>query len=1145
MKKILFLLAFTCTCINLDAQNEASNWHFGSGAGLTFDLLNNTVTPITSAVNTNEGCSSISAADGTVLFYTDGRSVWDANNNIMPNADYDGGSGLLGDPSSTSSGLIVPKPNDPNLYYIFTVDEPHHNNAWAYPNQGPADINGNQINFYDEIGNNDPNATPAVDDGFNNGLAYSLIDLSLNGGNGDVVTTEKNVPLITYDISDPIESSYKCSEKITAVAADDCESIWVITHFEDKFYSFKIDNNGVNPTPEISEIIGDVNITTEGYRRNAIGYIKASPDGSKIAICHNRNATIPGNQNEASASGSFWVYDFDNATGLVSNGVELLTNINAYGTEFSSDSNKVYVSSSGAVNQFDLENMNQQTTILSSSNGFLGAMQLAPNGKIYVINTSNANFLDVIENPNEAGFASNYNQNGQALAAGSNSNLGLPPFISSFFVERIDIIQDNSIDNSTLLSLCEGDTFTLIADDLVGANYTWTRDGNVIDDGNANAFDLEIVPDQGGLYEVLIQQNNGDCNTFEGQALVTFFDVPVANDLIDEVACDANNDGISSFDFTSKNSEALDTQDNMQYTVRYFADIDDANNNINELSFPYLNTTNPQEIFVRVENVDNTDCFDINSFMLTVFDAPIVNSVAPIDECDLEGDTTDGIVTLTLSDYTSTALGIQDPMDYTLTYHDTDADAQSGNSPLPDSYPTQPFNDEVFIRVVNNANNECFATGSFTINIDLTPEVNDIRLFQCDEDGSPDGRTVFNIVEKENEITGANPDFDVDYYLDINAAMSETDPIDAANFSNTANPQIIIARVTDTTTDCFSLSEVTLEVSVTTANDARLGICDTDDVEDGFVEFDLSMANDQVLDGLPAGLDLAYYLTLDDALLEVNPLPNFYTNAEVDSQIIFVRVENDNDCFGINEVELEVLTLPNVITEDETLYCLNNFPEPITLNGGVFDAVPNNFLYNWSTGETTIEIEVNQPGTYTVEVSNVQGCSKTRTIIVNQSNIATIDNIEVTDATSNNTVTVLVSGEGDYEYALDNPNGAYQDSNVFNNIQPGIYTVFVRDRNGCGISEELISVVGFPKFFTPNGDNQNDFWQVRGISDQFQPNTVIYIFDKYGKLLSEINPLGSGWDGTYNGNLMPSSDYWFSVTLQDGRRFSSHFSLKR
>ena len=154
-------------------------------------------------------------------------------------------------------------------------------------------------------------------------------------------------------------------------------------------------------------------------------------------------------------------------------------------------------------------------------------------------------------------------------------------------------------------------------------------------------------------------------------------------------------------------------------------------------------------------------------------------------------------------------------------------------------------------------------------------------------------------------------------------------------------------------------------------------------------------------------------------------------------------------------------------------------------------------------------------------------------------------NFEVVDASQNNSITVLVDGEGDYEYALDNSNGPYQNSSTFTNVLPGLYTVYIRDKNECGIADDLVSVIGFPKFFTPNNDDVNDYWQVKGISSQFQSNTSVFIFDRFGKLLIELNPLSSGWNGTFNGEKMPTNDYWFKVKLQDGRTFTSHFTLKR
>ena len=196
-------------------------------------------------------------------------------------------------------------------------------------------------------------------------------------------------------------------------------------------------------------------------------------------------------------------------------------------------------------------------------------------------------------------------------------------------------------------------------------------------------------------------------------------------------------------------------------------------------------------------------------------------------------------------------------------------------------------------------------------------------------------------------------------------------------------------------------------------------------------------------------------------------------------------------------------------------------------------------------GQTTSEIQVNEPGTYTVIVTNTDGCSKVRTISVIPSNVATIESIDVVDATDNNTITINVSGEGDYEFALNDINGPYQDSNVFENVPPGFHTVYVRDKNDCGIVEDTVSVIGFPKFFTPNDDSYHDTWHVYGINTPNQYGSKIYIFDRYGKLLVQLNPQGPGWDGTFNGYPMPTSDYWFHVTLQDGREFRSHFTLKR
>jgi gliding motility-associated-like protein len=142
-------------------------------------------------------------------------------------------------------------------------------------------------------------------------------------------------------------------------------------------------------------------------------------------------------------------------------------------------------------------------------------------------------------------------------------------------------------------------------------------------------------------------------------------------------------------------------------------------------------------------------------------------------------------------------------------------------------------------------------------------------------------------------------------------------------------------------------------------------------------------------------------------------------------------------------------------------------------------------------------------------------------------------------------MTIEVDGEGVYEYALVAYGSIFQESNVFTNVQPGFHTVLVRDVNECGFIEHTFSVLGFPKYFTPNGDPYKERWHVYGVNSEFNQGIDVKIFDRYGKLLKQLNHLSPGWDGTFNGQLLPTSDYWFIATLIDGRTFTGHFTLKR
>ncbi|SFD32309.1 T9SS type B sorting domain-containing protein [Algibacter pectinivorans] len=455
-------------------------------------------------------------------------------------------------------------------------------------------------------------------------------------------------------------------------------------------------------------------------------------------------------------------------------------------------------------------------------------------------------------------------------------------------------------------------------------------------------------------------------------------------------------------------------------------------------------------------------------------------------------------------------------------------------------------NYEVFIDL--NDGNCGVLEGQAFVSLNTNPEAYNDTLLQCDEDGITDGLTIFNLNKSHTNLTGGIPERSLKFYTD----SARTNEVDGYNFPNTSNPQTIYVEVINDSTGCSSFSELTLQTSVTDANNTELVHCDDDGTEDGFHSFNLNDANNIIVAGLPAGLNVTYFETYNDALTESNTLTGTYTNTVPYSQTIYARVENANNCYGISDVVLKVNALPNIETNSLEYYCLNTFPNTITIDAGLISGATSDYNYNWSNGDTTYETEINTVGTFTVTVTDkTSGCLKTRTVTVTESNIATFNApaFKVTDAVQNNTITVLVSGEGTYQYSLIDSNNLtvkpFQDSNLFENIYPGIYQVAVKDiKNDCGIVNENVSVIGFPKYFTPNSDGVNDTWQILGVSKQFQANSKVYIYNRFGKLIKEIKATEKGWDGTLNGQVLPSDDYWFSVKLEDGRVYKNHFSLK-
>jgi gliding motility-associated-like protein len=418
-KKLCVLILIVCCQVSF-SQKQTNFWQFGTLAGLDF----NSGSPVilsTSALNTAEGSSSISDASGNLLFYTDGITVWDKTNTQMPN-----GFGLMGDPSTTQSALIVPKPGSSTLFYIFTL----------------------------------------ADEGKTNGLRYSLLDMTLNGGNGDVTT--KNVLL-----------KNNMTEKLTGVFHCNGTDIWVMAHewTTNQFAAYLVTASGIN-APVISNIgpvQGDVH-----------GQMKFNTNGTKIACC--RDTVIDGNFATYKGIAFIDVFKFNNSTGAVSNPLTLTLNNH----QLTADNSKLYASyyddsgingGNSAVVQFDLSAANIQSslTIIGTCNNdpqLLRALQLAPDGKIYVTKEVSP-FLCVINSPNSAGTSCNYVDNAINVDPGTGSMcmLGLPNFIQSYFNTAFPTIPCapavTAIFQSSDTVFCKGSCINF-TDLSLGTPTTWT-----------------------------------------------------------------------------------------------------------------------------------------------------------------------------------------------------------------------------------------------------------------------------------------------------------------------------------------------------------------------------------------------------------------------------------------------------------------------------------------------------------------------------------------------------------------------------------------------------------------------------------------------------------------------------------------------
>ncbi|WP_294818671.1 T9SS type B sorting domain-containing protein [uncultured Flavobacterium sp.] len=333
-------------------------------------------------------------------------------------------------------------------------------------------------------------------------------------------------------------------------------------------------------------------------------------------------------------------------------------------------------------------------------------------------------------------------------------------------------------------------------------------------------------------------------------------------------------------------------------------------------------------------------------------------------------------------------------------------------------------------------------------------------------------------------------------------------------------------------TEIFNVADLPSLVTATQPDDLHL--CDTDG--NGTEPFDLNQQSSAILSGQdPVLVALTYHSSQADADSGAAPLAG---TIESGTATIYARLVygNNTACIATTSFTINVHQAPVLLMQDTWTVCEGEEIEVVADSG--FDS------YMWSGGEGTQSIRVSENGSHTVTVTNQYGCETEKTISVVVSPLPVVSHIEIGDWTDNdNTISVIMQNpsSGSFEYSLDGVH--YQASPVFSGLIPGPYVVYVRDEFECGLVALPAFVLSYPKFFTPNGDGINETWRIR--FSVMEPEMLVYIYDRFGKLITGFGADSTGWDGTLNGTPLPATDYWFVVKRQNGEEMKGHFSMIR
>ena len=669
-----------------------------------------------------------------------------------------------------------------------------------------------------------------------------------------------------------------------------------------------------------------------------------------------------------------------------------------------------------------------------------------------------------------------------------------------------------------------------------GQNLNISYYENLLDAyGNLNSIQdisnyTNTTPIAQDIYVRVVNPLNSECLGIGHYITLHVVEMPIVTGplLIEE--CDYDNDGLMEFS-TSNFEYLLSDLQTLDVSFRYYDE--DGNELPSPLPDPFITSDPITNITVSIiaenQNIPSGGCEVTTGITLFINSDYNIGEVPDYFGCL---DASDNFFTFDTSNLESSILNGQNDLE--ISYFDENSNLIE--SPFPNEYS---LSESATIRaIVTNNQDPMLCPLEIDINFEVALKPEDIQIddvYLCFEEGE---EQIFYLREyldaslEEYSITNS----------EINAYSNGVlyDDIINVNFQNLNQAEINYRIENADFPECYSIGSFNIISSKrpVIGDLSDIILCD-DESNDGFENLDLQSINEEILNDLPTNqYTISYFESYDNALENINQLEEMV--GSTDDKTIYVRVSSQEniDCYDISDFNLVVKPVPD-ISEIQNEYYICKGESLIVIAGDGLD------YYYWSNGMTTSSISITEAGEYSVTVLRDYpeiSCEVTKTFVVYESEEPnSVEIVVVGESITSNDIQIIASGIGDYEYSLDGI--TYQDSNIFYDLTQGDYTVYIRDRNGCGVYIEELFLLRYPKFFTPNNDTENDYWQLYNANKELL--NKLYIFDRYGKLLIELDPRSVGWDGTYNGLQMPSSDYWFMLERQNGKTYTGHFALIR